>query len=125
MTFGSQKKDDIISFTKKSNEIFTGRRNGEINVYFTDSDCFEIQCNALNDRIESVDFHDGIYISTTLNETVIWKKEFELGIPCLDLIKKIPSGNKSIRISPDGERCATGKYSERPGTALRLVNIET
>lgn len=125
MTFGSEKTDDITSFTKKSSEIFTGRRNGAINVYSTDLDCDEIQCNAFSDRIESVDFHDRIFVSSTLNETIIWNKEFELEMPYLNLIKKIPSGNKSIRISPNGEQLATGKYSERPGTALHLINIET
>lgn len=123
-TFGAEKEEDIISFSVKSNEIFTGRRDGSINVYF-DSAIDDISHVAHVDRVECVDFYNDLFVSTTLNETSLWSKKVELGIPNFDLLKSIPSGNKTVRLSPEGKRLATGKFSKEPGTALRMIDVET
>lgn len=125
-TFGSERDEDITSFTVKSNEIFAGRRNGHLNIYTADDPkADEVVCMAHADRTEYVDFNGRIFVSTSLDETAFWRKEYEFDVPYLEPTKKIPSGNKSLRLSPKADRLATGRYSERPGNALRLIDMET
>lgn len=125
-TFGRDRDEDITCFAKKSDEIFAGRRNGYLNVYSADDPTAdEVVCKAHADRIKFVDFNGRIFVSTSLDETAFWRKEYEFDVPYLEPTKKIPSGNKSLRLSPKADRLATGKYSERPGNALRLIDMET
>lgn len=103
-----------------------GRLNGQVDAYLGEAhDADSIACHAHNERIEAVDFHDDVFVTTTLNEVAIWRREVELEIPYLEAMKRLSGGNKCLRISPGGDRIATGKYSERPKTALRMIDIET
>lgn len=77
-------------------------------------------------RLESVDFDADLFVTTTLSTTSLWRRQYELGIPFLEPIAELNGGgNKCLRLSPDAQRLATGKYNERARTALRLIDVET
>lgn len=128
-TYGSENDSDITSFAKKDSTIFIGRRDGHVMVTSTDSSESPIADRidtTSTSRLEFVDFNADLFVTTTLNTTSLWRRQYELGIPFLEPIAEVNGGgNKCLRLSPDGERLATGKYNERARTALRLTDIET
>lgn len=128
-TYGSENESDITSFAKKDSTIFIGRRDGYVMVTSTDSSESPIADRidtTSTSRLEFVDFNADLFVTTTLNTTSLWRRQYELGIPFLEPIAEVNGGgNKCLRLSPDGERLATGKYNERARSALRLTDIET
>lgn len=128
-TYGTENESDITSFVKKDGTIFIGRRDGHVMITSIDSNESTIseRIDTTNtNRLECVDFDGDLFVTTTLNTTSLWRKQYELDIPFLEPIVEFNGvGNKCLRLSPDGERLATGKYNERGRTALRLIDIET
>lgn len=125
---GKVSEGDITYFTKKDDTIFAGRGNGRILIISTDTDSYvdeQIDSTPNNNRIDFLDFEKDLFITTTRNNTKLWKKMYELDIPYLDPITEWKSGNKCLRLSPDLSSCAVGKYSEKSKTALRLIDLET
>lgn len=129
-TYGTETESDITSFTKKDGTIFIGRRDGHVTIISTDSNETPILNERIDttntNRLEYVDFDADLFVTTTLNTTSLWRRQYELGIPFLEPIAELNGGgNKCLRLSPDAERLASGKYNERARTALHLVDIET
>lgn len=118
---------DITYFTKKENTIFAGRRNGRVLIVSTDTDSYvdeQIDTTASN-RIDFLDFDKDLFVTTTRNSTNLWRKLYELDIPYLDPVATWNSGNKCLRLSPDANYCALGKYNEKARTALRIIDLST
>lgn len=128
-TYGTENESDITSFTKKDGTIFIGRRDGDVMIISVDSNEPSIteQIDTSNtNRLEYVDFDGDLFVTTTLGTASMWRRQYELGIPFLEPIAELRGGgNKCLRLSPDAERLATGKYNERERTALRLFDVET
>lgn len=127
-TFGNINDSDITYFTKKDDRIFAGRRNGQILLISTSNETEiveQIDRTSAN-RIEFVDFQGDLFVATTLNRTTLWRTQYELDMPYLEPIVELSnSGNKCLRLAPDTNQLATGKYNERSRTALRLTDLET
>lgn len=123
-TYGTENDSDITSFVKKDETIFVGRRNGHVMIVSSDrNECID---TTNTNRVEFVDFDGDVFVTTTLSSTSLWRRQYELGIPFLEPIAELNGGgNKCLRLSPNADRLATGKYNERARTALRLIDMET
>lgn len=132
-TIGEVKQPDVTCFTKKHNVIFAGRRNGCVFIVGANEPGLEEADDMLEERvesdginsIESIDFNRNLFLTASRATTKFWRQNVELGVPYLEPISEINGGNKCLRISANGQYCATGKYNERSRTALRLIDLET
>lgn len=126
-TISSVRDPDITCFVKKDETIFAGRRNGCVFIASTnDNELVEERADETRmNNIEFLDFEKDVFVTTSRAGTKLWRKQYELDVPYLEPAADLNGGNKCLRISPDSTSCATGKYSEKTRTALRLVDMET
>lgn len=75
--------------------------------------------------IECLDFNKNVFAATTLNQTTVWHKKYELDVPYLEPVMDLNGSNKCLRISPETDRLVLGRYNEQSRTALRLVDLES
>lgn len=130
-TFGQIKNADITSLMKNDETVFIGRRNGSVKIISMDnneSDSDEMNVSShikYEQRVESIDFSSDLFVTTTLHRTALWKKRFDLNVPYLDLSNELGDGYKCLRLSPNVDRLALGKYKDSTRKALNLVDLET
>lgn len=125
---GRIKDADITCLVKKDEIIFAGRENGFALVdYENDSQDIRLY-NSENNRsqyINSVDFDDNVFVSASMKSLNVWRKCIELGMISFEEIWQYDDCYKCIKISPNGDKFAAGKYIDRKYMALQLFDFET
>lgn len=131
-TFGEVRDADITSLMKNESTVFIGRRNGRVKIISTDPngndsiDETNVSSTAYADqRVESVDCSGDSFATATLHRAVLWQRRYELDMPYLESVAELGEGFKCIRLSPDVDRLAMGKYKDAARKGLHLVDLAT
>ncbi len=125
---GNSRDGDITDFVKKGNTIFGGRDNGYAFIHEDGEYCEERISDHIGQRrafINAVDIHSQTFVSASMTSLKIWQKIYELDMVSLELMVENDGIFKCMKISPDGDECVAGKYSDRLKEALRLFDLET
>lgn len=123
LNIGDTRAPEINCFVKKGDCIFAGRQSGEGIVYCDGT--VDVQRLHEFEDINSVDFRDDVFVSTTNNCTKIWEQEKELGMQTLNEVVHLNEPFFTIRMNPGRACFAGGKFKDTKKTALKLVDIET
>lgn len=125
---GNSRDGDITDFVKQGNTIFGGRDNGYAFIC-EDSEYYEERISDhIGQRrafINAVDIHSQTFVTASMTSMKIWKKIYELEMVSLELMVENDGIFKCIKLSPNGDECLAGKYSDRLKEALRLFDMET
>lgn len=131
-TFGEVRDADITCLIKNDASILIGRRNGRVKIISMDTNendpIDEISvCATINSeqRVESVDFSGDLFVTSTLQRAALWQKRYELDMPYLDCVAELGDGFKCIRLSPNVDQLALGKYKDASRKGLHLVDLAT
>lgn len=131
-TFGEIRDADITCLAKKDGTIFIGRRNGRVKIIslnMNENDPIDetnVCPNICSEqRVESVDLSDDLFVTSTLQRAALWQKRYELDMPYLDCVAELGEGFKCIRLSPNVDRLAMGKYKDSSRKGLHLVDLAT
>lgn len=132
-TYGEVRDADITCLAKNDGFVFFGRRNGRVKVISVDANQNEsidetnVSSKVYSEqRVESVDFSGDLFAATTLQRASLWQKQYELDMPYLDaVIPELGEGYKCIRLSPNVDRLAMGKYKDPSRKGLHLVDLAT
>lgn len=125
---GNSRDGDITDFVKEGNTIFGGRDNGYAFIYENKEYYVERISDHIGQRrafINAVDIHARTFITASMTSLKIWQKIYELGMVSLELMVENDGIFKCIKLSPTGDVCVAGKYSDRYKEALKLFDIET
>ncbi|KAJ6631743.1 F-box/WD repeat-containing protein 4 [Pseudolycoriella hygida] len=127
-SIGTTRAGDITSFVKHGNVIFGGRDTGYAFIY-EDDECYEEKISDhVGQRrayINAVDFHSQTFVTTSMTSFKVWRKIYELDMVSLELMTETDSAFKCLKLSPSGDECIAGIYSDRRKEALRLYDMET
>lgn len=127
--YGEVRDADITCLTKNDSTVFIGRRNGRVKIISVDANendqIDETNVSNSEQRVESVDFSGELFATATLQMATLWQKRYELDMPYLDSVAKLGDGFKCIRMSPNVDRMAMGKYKDASRKGLHLVDLET
>lgn len=125
---GNSRDSDITGFVKEGNTIFGGRDNGYAFIY-ENGECFEERISDhIGQRrafINAVDVHSETFVTASMTSMKIWHKIYELDMVSLELLAENDGIFKCMKLSPNGDECLAGKYSDRFKEALRLFDMET
>lgn len=125
---GNSRDGDITGFVKKGNTIFGGRDNGYAFIY-EDGECYEERISDyIGQRrafINAVDIHSQTFVTASMTSMKIWRKIYELNMVSLELQAENDGIFKCMKLSPNGDECLAGKYSDRLREGLRLFDMET
>lgn len=127
--YGEVRDSDITCLTKNDGVVFIGRRNGRVKIISVDNNdndpIDETNVSNAEQRVESIDFSGDLFATATLQKATLWLKRYELDMPYLDSVADLGDGFKCIRISPNIDRMAMGKYKDASRKGLHLVDLET
>lgn len=123
---GQADESDITCFTKRSDSIFGGRTLGAVWLH-ENNELIESHTAIASCAINAVDLQlgNGVLVSASRKELVLWQREYELDIISLEPCSEIQEEYKSIQIDPSGKVLAAGKYIDRTKNALELVDLTT
>lgn len=125
---GRIKDADITCLIKKDDIIFAGRENG-FSLIDYENDSQEIRLylseNNRSQYINCVDFDGDIFISASMKSLNVWRKCLEIGMISFEEISQYDNCYKCIKISPNRQKFAAGKYIDRNCMALQLFDFET
>lgn len=132
-TYGEVRDADITCLTKMDGTIFIGRRNGRVKMISVDGnddndpiDETNVSSNAHSEqRVESIDFSGELFATATLQRAALWQKRYELDMPYLDTVAELGEGFKCIRLSPNADKMAMGKYKDPSRKGLSLLDVAT
>lgn len=131
-TFGEVRDADITCMTKNERTVFIGRRNGRVKILSIDpneNDAIDetnvCSTAAADQRVEAVDFSGDVFVTSTLQRAALWHKRYELDMPYIDCVNELGDGFKCVRLSPNVDRLAMGKYKDTSRNGLHLVDLET
>lgn len=133
-TFGAVTDAAITSMVKTNDTLVISRTNGRVKIIMLNdmNDSNEINVSGdtlLGSPVSATDMVGDLFVTTTMAQTSLWRKNVELDTPYLDLVHHMDSGIKSLRFSPTADCLALGKFrardSEGRKCALRLVDVET
>lgn len=133
-TYGEVSDAAITSMVKSDDTIFIARTNGRAKIIMLNdmNDSSEINVSGdalLGMPVSACDMAGDLFVTTTMSQTTLWRKHFELDTPYLDLVHTMDNGIKSLRFSPSADCIALGKYRARDSDgrkcALRFVDLET
>lgn len=131
-TFGEVRDADITCLTKSNGTVFIGRRNGRVKIISVDANANDSidETNVSSkiyseQRVESVDFSGDLFATSTLHRAALWQRQYELDMPYLDTVAELGEGYKCIRLSPNVDRLAMGKYKDASRKGLHLVDLAT
>lgn len=116
-------KADIADFVKKNDSIFVGRVTGSCYIY-EDSYATEQQLHLPKEYLRCVDFAGNMYATSTDYCGKIWRREEELGLINLDLIKDLKESYKTMRFNDSGDRLFGGLYTSTKRCALKEIDLE-
>lgn len=125
---GKSRDGDITNFVKKGNTIFGGRDNGYAFIYEDSEYYVERISDHIGQRrafINAVDIHSQTFVTASVTSMKIWQKIYELDMVSLELLVENDGFFKCVKLSPNGDECLAGKYSDRMREALRLFDVET
>lgn len=129
-TFGEVRDADITCLMKINNDVFIGRRNGRVKIISTDPNendsIDETNVSSYSEqRVEAVDFSGDLFATATLQRAALWQRRYELDMPYLEEVAELGDGFKTIRLSPNIDRLAMGKYKDLTRKGLHLVDLAT
>lgn len=131
-TYGEVRDADITCLSKNEGTVLIGRRNGRVKMISIENnendpiDEINVSSNVHSEqRVESVDFSGDLYATATLQRAALWQKRYELDMPYLDTVAELGEGFKCVRLSPNVDRMAMGKYKDPSRKGLSLVDIAT
>lgn len=127
-TIGNSRDGDITNFVKQGDTIFGGRDNGYAFIYENGEYYEERVSDHIGQRrayVNAVDIHQSTFITATMTSMKIWQKIYELDMVSLELAVENDRIFKCVKLSPSGDECLAGKYSDRYKEALRLFDMET
>lgn len=131
-TFGEVRDADITCMTKSESTVFIGRRNGRVKILSVDPNendsIDETNVSSVagaEQRVEAVDFSGELFATSTLQRAALWQKRYELDMPYIDCVHELGDGFKCIRLSPNADRLAMGKYKDPARKGLHLVDLAT
>lgn len=119
---GNTRDSDITNFVKEGNTIFGGRDNGYAFIYENGEYYEERISDHIGQRrafINAVDFRSQTFVTASMTSLKIWQKIYELDMVSLELMVENDGIFKCARLSPSGDECLAGKYSDRFKEALR------
>lgn len=118
--------------TKCASTVFIGRRNGCVKILSVDpnendaiSETNVSSTAGAEQRVEAVDFSGELFVTATLQRAALWHKHYELDMPYLDCVAELGDGFKCMRLSPNVDRLAMGKYKDASRKGLHLVDLAT
>ncbi|XP_037821362.1 F-box/WD repeat-containing protein 4-like [Lucilia sericata] len=115
---------DIADFIKKNDSIFAGRVTGSCFIY-EDGYAYEQQLHPPKEYLRCVDFAGQMYATSTDNFGKIWRREEELGLINLDLVKNLKHSYKTMRFNAAGDRLFGGLYTSTSRRALQEIDLES
>lgn len=115
-------KADIADFVKKQDSIFVGRVTGSCFIYEYDY-ATEQQLHTPKEYLRCVDFAGNVYATSTDYCGKVWRREEELGLVNLELMKQLKESYKTLRFSESGERLFGGLYTSTQRRALREIDL--
>lgn len=121
-------KADITCFTKKDETIFVGCDDGHVVIYEDGEHTREKASKKRGldfESINAVDFDGNYFITASKSSLNTWIKCYELDMISLMPNNEIEDVYKSVKISPDCNRFAAGKYIDREMAALEMHDMET
>lgn len=133
-TYGAVNDAAITAMVKSDDTIAIARTNGRVKIIMLNdmNDSSEINVSGdtlLGTAVSACDLAGDLFVTTTMTQTALWRRHFELDTPYLDLVHKMDSGIKSLSFSPTADCLALGKFrardSEGNKCALRFVDLET
>lgn len=131
-TFGEVRDADITCMTKMESTVCIGRRNGRVKILSIDpneNDAIEetnvSSTPCAQQRVEAVDFSGELFATSTLQRTALWHKSYELDMPFIECVAELGDGFKCLRLSPNVDRLAMGKYKDTSRKGLHLVDLTT
>lgn len=124
--YGQADESDITCFKKRGESIFGGRTLGAVWLH-ENNELIESHTTVASSSINAVDLQkgNGILVSASSKELVLWQREYELEMISLEPLADIQEEYKSIQIDPSGKVLAAGKYIDRTKNALELVDLTT
>lgn len=125
---GNTRDGDITDFVKEGNTIFGGRDNGWAFIYENNEYYEERISDNIGQRrayINAVDIHSETFVTASMTSMKIWQKIYELDMVSLEMMAEKNGIFKCVKISPSGDECVAGKYSDRNKEALKLFHMET
>uniref|UniRef100_A0A1L8DN95 Putative wd40 repeat in seven bladed beta propellers n=1 Tax=Nyssomyia neivai TaxID=330878 RepID=A0A1L8DN95_9DIPT len=127
-SYGNARDPDITAFTKKDDTMFAGTMCGTILLHDPQhcdgTNFFTQKIASVKEYLNSVDFRNDIFVTTTNQTARVWRKEVELDFVLLETVHNLQQSFKCIKISPDGDKLAAGRYRD-PLCALKIVDMET
>ncbi|XP_065358896.1 F-box/WD repeat-containing protein 4 [Calliphora vicina] len=115
-------KADIGDFVKKNDSIFVGRVTGSCFIY-EDGYATEQQLHLPKEYLRCVDFAGQMYATSTDKGGKIWRREEELGLINLDLMKNLKESYKTMRFNDSGDKLFGGLYTSIKRCALREIDL--
>lgn len=125
---GNSHDGDITNFVKKDSTIFGGRDNGYAFIYEDNEYYEERVSDHIGQRrafINAVDIHSQTMVTASMTSMKVWQKIYELDMVSLEQMVENDGIFKCVKLSPNGDECLAGKYSDRFKEALRLFDMET
>ncbi|XP_059607872.1 F-box/WD repeat-containing protein 4 [Phlebotomus argentipes] len=128
MSYGNTRDPDITAFTKAGSIIFAGTMCGTVLLYdpqhCSGMNFISQKIASVKEYLNSVDFRNDIFVTTTNQSAKLWRKEIELGFVLLESTCDLQEAFKCVKISPDGDHMAAGRYRD-PCCALKLIDMAT
>uniref|UniRef100_A0A6B2E8H9 F-box domain-containing protein n=1 Tax=Phlebotomus kandelakii TaxID=1109342 RepID=A0A6B2E8H9_9DIPT len=128
ISYGNTRDPDITAFTKSGNTIFAGTMCGTVLLHdpqhTSASNFISQKVASVKEYLNSVDFRDSLFVTTTNQTAKLWRKEIELGFVMLESTCDLKQAFKCVKISPDGQQIAAGRYRDAQ-CALKLIDVTT